>query len=105
LGDRADHQVLAILAPGSTTVRTGEPGLIGAAFALLDTAFGLFALPESLDTSQRRPLALRDANPFGAVAFFRVDATLAVLAAALFVLMFAHQFWAIWALYATYRYG
>lgn len=81
------------------------PFAAGGVFALINTAFGLFALPESLGAAQRRPLALKAANPFGAVAFLRVDATLATLAAAVFLLMFANQFWTVWALYASYRYG
>jgi DHA1 family tetracycline resistance protein-like MFS transporter len=81
------------------------PFAAGGVFALLNTAYGLFALPESLGSAQRRPLELRAANPFGAVAFLRVDATLAVLATALFLVMFANQFWTIWALYAAFRYG
>ncbi len=81
------------------------PFAAGGVFALLNTAYGLFALPESLGVEHRRPLALTTANPFGAVAFLRVDATLAVLAGAVFLMMFANQFWTVWALYASYRYG
>jgi DHA1 family tetracycline resistance protein-like MFS transporter len=81
------------------------PFAVGGVFALANTAFGLFALPESLGSAQRRPLELTAANPFGAVAFLRLDATLALLAAAAFLMMFANQFWTIWALYASYRYG
>jgi DHA1 family tetracycline resistance protein-like MFS transporter len=81
------------------------PFAAGAAFALLNAAYGLFGLPESLPAGQRRPLTLKAANPFGAVAFLRVDGVLARLALALFLLMFANQFWSVWALYSAYRYG
>ena len=81
------------------------PFAAGGVFALLNTAYGLFALPESLGEGQRRPLALTAANPFGAVAFLRADGILAVLAVAVFLMMFANQFWTVWALYASYRYG
>jgi DHA1 family tetracycline resistance protein-like MFS transporter len=81
------------------------PFAAGAAFALLNTAYGLFGLPESLPLERRRPLTLKAASPFAAVTFLRLDPTLALLAAALFLLMFANQFWSVWALYATYRYG
>jgi DHA1 family tetracycline resistance protein-like MFS transporter len=81
------------------------PFAVGGVLALVNTAFGLFALPESLGSGRRRPLKLTAANPFGAMAFLRVDATLALLATAVFLIMFANQFWTIWALYASYRYG
>jgi len=81
------------------------PFAAGATFALLNTAYGLIGLPESLSQAQRRPLTLKAANPFGAVAFLRLDPTLALLAVATFLLMFANQFWSVWALYSSYRYG
>jgi DHA1 family tetracycline resistance protein-like MFS transporter len=81
------------------------PFAAGAAFALLNTAYGLIALPESLSPTERRPLTLKAANPFGAVAFLRLDPALALLAAAVFLIMFANQFWSVWALYSSYRYG
>ena len=81
------------------------PFAAGAVFALLNTAYGVFGLPESLSPAERRPLTLKAANPIGAVAFLRLDSTLALLAAAVFLLMFANQFWSVWALYSSYRYG
>ena len=42
------------------------PFAAGAVFALLNTAYGLFALPESLPKAQRRALTLKAANPIGA---------------------------------------
>ena len=58
-----------------------------------------------LPLDQRRPLDLKAANPFGAVGLLRVDPSLALLALALFLIMLANQFWSVWALYSTYRYG
>lgn len=81
------------------------PFAAGAAFALLNTAYGVFGLPESLPADRRRPLALKAANPLGAVAFLRLDAVLTTLVIAMFLLMLANQFWSIWALYSAYRYG
>jgi DHA1 family tetracycline resistance protein-like MFS transporter len=81
------------------------PFAAGAVFALLNTAYGLFGLPESLSPAGRRPLTLKSANPIGAVAFLRLDSSLALLAVAVFLLMFANQFWSVWALYSSYRYG
>lgn len=81
------------------------PFAAGAVFALLNTAYGLFGLPESLPAERRRPLALKAANPLGAVAFLRLDAVLTNLVIAVFLLMLASQFWSIWALYSSYRYG
>jgi DHA1 family tetracycline resistance protein-like MFS transporter len=81
------------------------PFAAGAAFALLNAAYGFIGLPESLSPMQRRPLTLKAANPFGAVAFLRLDPPLARLAVAVFLLMFANQFWSVWALYSSYRYG
>jgi DHA1 family tetracycline resistance protein-like MFS transporter len=71
----------------------------------LNTAYGFFALPESLRPESRRPLSLKAANPLGAVALLRLDPILASLALALFLFMFANQFWSVWALYSSYRYG
>ena len=81
------------------------PFAAGAVFSLLNTAYGLIGLPESLSPTQRRPLTLKAANPFGAVAVLQRDSTLALLAAAVFLIMFANQFWSVWALYSSYRYG
>jgi DHA1 family tetracycline resistance protein-like MFS transporter len=81
------------------------PFAAGAVFALLNTVYGVFGLPESLSSAERRPLALKAASPIGAVAFLRLDSTLALLAGAVFLLMFANQFWSVWALYSSYRYG
>jgi DHA1 family tetracycline resistance protein-like MFS transporter len=81
------------------------PFAAGAVFALLNAAYGLIGLPESLAPDQRRPLSLKGASPFGAVSLLRVDPLLATLALAMFLLMLANQFWSVWALYSAYRYG
>jgi DHA1 family tetracycline resistance protein-like MFS transporter len=81
------------------------PFAAGAALALLNAVYGLVGLPESLPPAQRRPLSFKAANPFGALAFMRLDAVLARLGLAVFLVMFANQFWSVWALYAASRYG
>jgi DHA1 family tetracycline resistance protein-like MFS transporter len=81
------------------------PFAVGAVLALVNTAYGFAALPESLAPDLRRPLSLKAANPFGAVALLRLDTSFALLSLALFLIMLANQFWSVWALYSTYRYG
>jgi DHA1 family tetracycline resistance protein-like MFS transporter len=80
------------------------PFAVGAGFCLVNTLYGVFALPESLASKDRRPFTLKAANPIGAVVFLRLDRTLMMLAASLFLMMFANQFWSVWALYSAYRY-
>jgi DHA1 family tetracycline resistance protein-like MFS transporter len=43
------------------------PFWLAAVLAALNVAFGLFVLPESLSTENRRPFGARDLNPFGTI--------------------------------------
>lgn len=47
------------------------PFWVAAAFSLLNTAYGFFVLPESLEPEKRRPFEWKVANPLGAFQFLR----------------------------------
>jgi DHA1 family tetracycline resistance protein-like MFS transporter len=82
------------------------PFLLGAALAFANVLYGWFILPESNPPENRRPFQLRQANPFGALAFLRQDATVFALAGVNFLIQLAHQIYpALWVLYTGHRYG
>lgn len=82
------------------------PFIVGAALAFANVLYGYFVLPESNPPENRRPFKLRQANPFGALAFLRQDATVFALAGANFFIQLAHQIYpALWVLYTGHRYG
>lgn len=61
------------------------------AIALLNAAFGYFALPETLAPENRRPLDIRRANPLGAFAQMRQHPMVLGLMIAYFFFLVAHQ--------------
>lgn len=50
---------------------TRVPFFLAGGLALLNAAYGYFALPESLDPDRRRPFSIERANPFGVLARMR----------------------------------
>lgn len=46
---------------------TRVPFLIAAGLSMLNVIYGFFILPESLDSSKRRPFSIQRANPFGSL--------------------------------------
>lgn len=58
------------------------PFLIAAALALVNVAYGVFVLPESLPPERRQPFAWRGANPVAAIRTLVADAVLGRLALA-----------------------
>lgn len=69
------------------------PFWVAAAFSLLNTAYGFFVLPESLEPDKRRPFAWKVANPLGAFQFLRDHggAGLGRLVLAAFLYYVAHE--------------
>ena len=76
---------------GNTDLRL--PFWVAAGFSLLNTAYGFFVLPESLDRDKRRPFQWKVANPFGAFQFIRSHAGggLGRLVIAAFLYYVAHE--------------
>jgi DHA1 family tetracycline resistance protein-like MFS transporter len=82
------------------------PFLVGAGLALVNTAYGFFVLPESLPRDRRRPFAIRESNPLGALKFLRADRVIFTLAGVTFLMQLAHQVYpSVWVLYTGYRYN
>lgn len=67
------------------------PFFAAAAIALANSAFGYFALPESLPPERRRPFHWGRANPLGTLAQMRQYPVVILLLGALFLWQVAHQ--------------
>ena len=61
------------------------PFIFAAVFSLLNAAYGLFVLPESLDREHRAPFAWKRANPVGALVLLKRHPELTGLAAVAFL--------------------
>lgn len=74
---------------------------------LLNAAYGLFVLPESLPPERRQKrLAWKKANPIGALRLLRSHAELLGLASVGFLGYLAYEVYAtVWILYVMYRFG
>jgi DHA1 family tetracycline resistance protein-like MFS transporter len=82
------------------------PFWVAAALTLLNAAYGLFILPESLPREARGRLDLARANPFGALGLLRGHRGLPALATIAFLFWMAHQVLpSVFVLYTGYRYG
>jgi MFS transporter, DHA1 family, tetracycline resistance protein len=82
------------------------PFWVAAALTLLNAAYGLFILPESLPEQNRSAFSFRKANPIGSLKLLRSHPQLLGLAGILFLYQLAHQvFQSVFVLYADYRYG
>jgi DHA1 family tetracycline resistance protein-like MFS transporter len=76
------------------------PFFAAGALALANTAFGYFALPESLPRGSRRPFEWTRANPLGTLAQMRKLPAVSALLGALFLWQLAHQvFPSTWSFY------
>jgi MFS transporter, DHA1 family, tetracycline resistance protein len=81
------------------------PFFTAGAIALANTAFGYFALPESLPQTLRRPFHWARANPFGTFAQMRRHPAVLTLLGALFLWQLAHQVLpSTWAFYTIYKF-
>jgi MFS transporter, DHA1 family, tetracycline resistance protein len=82
------------------------PFWVAAALSLLNAAYGIFVLPESLAPGQRRAFEWRRANPLGSLTLLRSSRVLAGLAGVMFLSNIAHAALpATFVLYAGYRFG
>jgi DHA1 family tetracycline resistance protein-like MFS transporter len=82
------------------------PFVVAGALSLLNFAFGWFVLPESLKPENRRPFALRQANPVGAVlSIMRYPALTGLLLIYVLINISERSLQAIWVLYTAYRYN
>lgn len=82
------------------------PFWIAAALSALNVAFGVFILPESLKTENRRPFGKRDLNPFGTIARSFAIPGLAIPLICTFVFEFANMVYpALWAFWGREVFG
>lgn len=82
------------------------PFWVAGALSLLNAAYGVFVLPESLPKDRRSPLHLRKANPIGALQLLSSHPQLLGLAGVSLIASLAHiALPSTFVLYADYRYG
>lgn len=82
------------------------PFWAAAGLTLLNAAYGLFVLPESLPRGKRGAFDPRRANPIGSLGLLRRHPGLPALATAAFLFWIAHQVLSsVFVLYTGYRYG
>ncbi len=85
----------------------GDPKLpfwVAAGLALLNFAYGLWVLPESLAPENRRPFTFKSANPWGAVRFLGSRPGLRALSVVTFLGAVANVVWpSMFVLFAGYR--
>lgn len=82
------------------------PFIAAAVLNLLNFAFGLFVLPESLDDKHRRTIELRGLNPFGSVIRVLSPSPYVLLVWAFFILFIAGQVHPVnWTLYTQTKFG
>jgi len=78
---------------------------VAAGFSLTNWLYGFFFVPESLGRAQRKHFTWRRANPVGSLVLLRSHPDLWKLATIQFLAYLSHEIFAIWALYAIYRFG
>src|SRR6266516_2446592 len=78
---------------------------VAAGFSLTNWLYGFFFVPESLPQDQRRKFTWRRANPVGSLVLLRSHPDLWKLATIQFLAYVSHEIFAIWALYAIYRFA
>jgi DHA1 family tetracycline resistance protein-like MFS transporter len=99
-----------IIGPGLGGVLGGiDPRLpfyAASALSLINFAYGLFVLPESLPKDKRKPFSFHAANPVGAIKFLARSAQVLRLSGMYLLMMFAQSvFPTTMVLYADYRFG
>jgi len=73
------------------------PFLVAAGLALINTLYGYFVLPESLDKEHRRNFEWRRANPLGALSHFKkYPAVIGLVVALAFIYLAAHAVQSNW---------
>src|SRR6185436_10902609 len=82
------------------------PFWVAGGFSLLNVAYGVFVLPESLPHERRSAFEWRRANPLGSLRLLRSHRELFGLAGANFLGFIAHEVLpSVFVLYTSYRYG
>src|SRR5207237_2423631 len=78
---------------------------VASAFSLANWLYGFFFVPESLPKDKRKEFSWRRANPVGSLVLLRSHPDLWKLATIQFLAYVSHEIFAIWALYAMYRFA
>src|SRR2546426_1939712 len=78
---------------------------VAAGFSLANWLYGFLFVPESLPQDRRQEFSLRRANPVGSLVLLRSHPDLWKLATIQFLAYVSHEIFAIWALYAIYRFA
>src|SRR5213596_2982076 len=78
---------------------------VAAGFSLANWLYGFFFVPESLAPEKRKEFSLGRANPVGSLVLLRSHPDLWKLATIQFLAYVSHEIFAIWALYAIYRFA
>ncbi|HUE62147.1 MAG TPA: TCR/Tet family MFS transporter [Chthoniobacterales bacterium] len=78
---------------------------VAAGFSLTNWLYGFLFVPESLAPERRKEFSLGRANPVGSLVLLRSHPDLWKLATIQFLAYVSHEIFAIWALYAIYRFG
>lgn len=81
------------------------PFWVAGGLSLTNALYGFLFVPESLPRERRQPFTLRRANPVGSLVLLRSHPELFHLAMVQFIGYVAHEVFAVWALYAIYRYA
>jgi MFS transporter, DHA1 family, tetracycline resistance protein len=82
------------------------PFFVASALALVNFAYGLFVLPESLSADHRRKFEWRRANPLGTLAALRRYPAVISLAGAVFLWQLGHQVYpSTWSFFAKIRFN
>src|SRR6202035_1591919 len=78
---------------------------VAAGFSLTNWLYGFLFVPESLPQDQRKKFTWRRANPVGSLVLLRSHPDLWILATIQFFAYVSHEIFAIWAVYAIYRFA
>src|SRR5258708_19717138 len=78
---------------------------VAAGFSLTNWLYGFLFVPESLAPEKRKEFSLGRANPVGSLVLLRSHPDLWKLATIQFLAYVSHEIFAIWPLYAIYRFG
>jgi DHA1 family tetracycline resistance protein-like MFS transporter len=78
---------------------------VASGFSLANWLYGFFFVPESVGHDKRKEFTWRRANPVGSLVLLRSHPDLWKLATVQFLAYVSHEIFAIWSLYAVYRFA
>jgi DHA1 family tetracycline resistance protein-like MFS transporter len=78
---------------------------VASVFSLANWLYGFFFVPESLPKGKRKEFSWRRGNPVGSLVLLRSHPDLWKLATIQFLAYVSHEIFAIWALYAMFRFA